>query len=115
MGRRQAAAYAGDRLRPGTPAPDPRVPAIHLERRHRLGLKKARAAAQRIADDMAQTFEITSEWDGDSLRFERAGVSGSLTVSRNRVMLDAQLSGLLAVFRSRIEERLHVDFDRYFS
>ncbi len=90
------------------------MPAIHLERTHRLGLKKARAAAQRIADDMAQSFEMTSEWDGNALHFERAGVSGSLTVSRDRVVLDAQLAGLLGVFRGRIEDRLQADFDRYF-
>ncbi|HLT27998.1 MAG TPA: polyhydroxyalkanoic acid system family protein [Zeimonas sp.] len=90
------------------------MPAIHLERTHRLGLKKARAAAQRVADDMAQTFEMTSEWDGNALRFERSGVSGSLRVSRDRVVLDAQIGGLLTVFRGRIEERLNADFDRYF-
>lgn len=90
------------------------MPGIHLERTHRLGLKKARAAAQKVADDMAQSFEMSSEWDGNELRFTRAGVSGSLTVSRNRVVLDAQLGGLIALFRTRIEERLHDDFDRYF-
>jgi putative polyhydroxyalkanoate system protein len=91
------------------------VPAIHLERKHHLGLKKARAAAQRVADDMAQSFEMASEWEGNALHFERAGVSGSLTVTRDRVVLDAQLGGLVGLFRSRIEERLHADFDRYFS
>ncbi len=90
------------------------MPGIHLERSHHLGLKKARAAAQRVADDMAQTFEMSTEWDGNALHFSRVGVSGSLRVSRDRVVLDAQLGGLLAVFRSRIEERLHDDFDRYF-
>lgn len=90
------------------------MPRIHLERSHQLGLKKARAAAQRVADDMAQTLEMTTKWDGNALRFMRAGVSGSLTISRDRVVLDARLGGLLAVFRSRIEERLHDDFDRYF-
>lgn len=90
------------------------MPGIHLERPHHLGLKKARAAAQRVADDMAQTFEMSTEWDGNALHFSRAGVSGSLTVSRDRVVLDARLGGLLGVFRSRIEERLHDDFDRYF-
>ena len=63
---------------------------------------------------MGKSFAMTSEWDGDSLRFERAGVSGSLTVSRDRVTLYAQLGGLLVAFRGRIEERLHADFDRYF-
>ncbi len=88
--------------------------AIHLERTHRLGLKKARAAAQRVADDMAQSFEMASEWEGNALRFARSGVRGSLVVSRDRVVLDAQLGGLLGVFRARIEERLHDDFGRYF-
>ena len=91
------------------------MPGIHLERSHRLGLKKARAAAQRVADDLAQSFEMSTEWDGNALRFSRAGVRGSLTVSRDRVVLDARLGGMLALFRSRIEERLHDDFDRYFS
>lgn len=90
------------------------MPGIHLERPHHLGLKKARAAAQRVADDMAQNFEMSTEWDGNALHFSRAGVSGSLTVWRDRVVLDARLGGLLGVFRSRIEERLHDDFDRYF-
>ncbi|MCD6679363.1 MAG: polyhydroxyalkanoic acid system family protein [Burkholderiaceae bacterium] len=77
-------------------------------------MKKARVAAQRVADDMAQSFEMESEWDGNALHFERSGVSGSLTVSRDRVVLDAQLGGLVGLFRASIEERLHADFDRYF-
>jgi len=110
VGRRPAAAHAGQRLNVGAR----HVPAIHLERNHRLGLKKARAAAQRVADEMAESLEMRSEWHGNALRFERAGVSGSLTVSRDRVVLDAQLGALAGLFRSRIEERLHADFDRYF-
>lgn len=89
--------------------------AIHLQRRHALGLKKAREAAQKVADDMAESFDIDSEWDGNALRFSRAGVSGSLTVSKDRVVLDARLGLLLAAFKPRIEERLQKDFDRYFA
>ncbi len=89
--------------------------AIYLQRRHTLGLKKARQAAQKVADDMAESFAIESEWDGNALRFSRAGVSGSLTVSKDSVVLDAQLGLLLSAFASRIEERLQKDFDRYFA
>ncbi|KAA0217077.1 MAG: polyhydroxyalkanoic acid system protein [Lautropia sp.] len=89
--------------------------AIYLQRRHALGLKKARQAAQKVADDMAESFAIESEWDGNALRFSRAGVSGSLTVSKDSVVLDAQLGLLLSAFASRIEERLQKDFDRYFA
>jgi len=89
--------------------------AIHLQRKHALGMKKAREAAQKVADDMAESFDIESEWDGNALRFARAGVSGSLTVSKDRVVLDAKLGLLLAAFKPRIEERLQKDFDRYFA
>lgn len=87
---------------------------IHLQRRHKLGLKKARLAAQKVADDMAESFDMQSDWDGNALSFSRSGLSGCLTVSRDRVVLDAKLGVLLAAFRSRIEQRLQEDFDRYF-
>ncbi|MCL4183845.1 MAG: polyhydroxyalkanoic acid system family protein [Burkholderiaceae bacterium] len=88
---------------------------IHLQRRHTLGLKKAKAAAQKVADDLAESFDIESRWDGNALHFSRSGVSGCLTVTRDQVALDAQLGFLLAAFKPRIEERIQKDFDRYFS
>ncbi len=87
---------------------------IVLQRKHKLGLKKARLAAQQVADDMAESFDMVSEWDGNALTFSRSGVSGCLMVSRDRVVLEAKLGLLLAAFRSRIEARLQEDFDRYF-
>lgn len=88
---------------------------IHLSRRHKLGLKKAREAAQKVADEMAESFDMESVWNGNSLHFTRSGVSGSLTVTRDRVVLDAKLGFLLAAFRSRIEEHVQKNFDHYFS
>jgi putative polyhydroxyalkanoate system protein len=88
---------------------------IHLQRKHTLGLKKAKVAAQKVADELAESFDMESRWDGNALHFSRAGVTGCLTVTRDRVSLDARLGLLLAAFRPRIEERLQKDFDRYFS
>ncbi len=89
--------------------------AIHLQRKHRLGLRKAREAAQRVADDMAESFDIDSTWDGNSLHFSRSGLAGCLQVTKDKVVIDAELGILLAMFRARIEERLERDFDRYFA
>ncbi|RPH66746.1 MAG: polyhydroxyalkanoic acid system protein [Burkholderiales bacterium] len=88
---------------------------IHLHRKHKLGLRKAREAAQKVADDMAGTFDMDSEWHGNSLHFSRSGVTGLLKVSKDRVVLDAKLGFLLAAFKPRIEERLEKEFDRYFA
>jgi len=88
---------------------------IHLQRKHGLGLKKAREAAQKVADEMAESFDMESEWDGNELRFARSGVTGCLRVTKDLVVLEAKLGFLLAAFKPRIEEKLEKEFDRYFA
>ena len=87
---------------------------IDLKRDHALGLRKAKTAAQRVADEMEREFGMTSEWDGNVLRFTRSGVTGELVVGRSHVELHAKLGFLLAAFRGRIEEQIHRNFDEYF-
>ncbi len=88
---------------------------ITLERKHKLGLKKARAAAQKVADELEESFDIRSEWEGNALRFSRSGVSGVLEVSRDQVVLTARLGMLLSAFKPRIEAQIHDNFDKYFA
>ena len=87
---------------------------IELKRDHALGLKKARVAAQRVADEMEREFGMTSEWDGNVLRFSRSGVQGELAVTKDEVRLDARLGLLLSAFKPKIEEHVNENFDRYF-
>jgi putative polyhydroxyalkanoate system protein len=86
-----------------------------FERDHALGLGKARDVAQRLADEMADSYDVQSHWDGDSLYFSASGVSGVLAVSDGKISLDAKLGFLMASFKPRIEARLAANFDRYFS
>ena len=87
---------------------------IKLKRKHTLGLAKAKVAAQKVADDLAQEYGMTSEWDGNVIRFNRSGVHGELKVAKDVVVLNAKLGFLLAAFRHRIEEHINDNFDRYF-
>ena len=87
---------------------------IELKRDHALGLKKAKVAAQRVADEMEREFGMTSAWEGNVLRFERTGVHGELVVTKGHVELTATLGFLLSAFRGRIEETIHRNFDEYF-
>jgi putative polyhydroxyalkanoate system protein len=87
---------------------------IELKRDHALGLKKAKAAAQRVADEMEREFGMDCEWDGNVLRFKRTGVAGEMVVGRSHVAVSAKLGFLLAAFRGRIEETIHRNFDDYF-
>ncbi|MEK9720993.1 MAG: polyhydroxyalkanoic acid system family protein, partial [Quisquiliibacterium sp.] len=56
---------------------------VHLRRRHGVGLKVAKAAAQKVADDLAEEFGMQASWDGDVLRLCRTGADGELLVTRN--------------------------------
>jgi putative polyhydroxyalkanoate system protein len=87
---------------------------IHLRRKHSIGLKKAKVAAQKVADDLAEEYGMDAIWEGNLLRFSRGGVDGVLKVSKAEVVLEAKLGFLLSAFRSRIEEHINENFDKYF-
>jgi putative polyhydroxyalkanoate system protein len=88
---------------------------IELKRDHALGIRRAKAAAQKVADEMERDFGMSCEWHGNVLKFSRSGVHGELTVGKNHVELHARLGLLLAAFRTRIEARIHQNFDDYFA
>ena len=87
---------------------------IHLQRKHSIGLKKAKVAAQKVADDLAEEYGVESRWQGDVLKFSRSGVDGELRVGKSEVVLEAKLGFLLSAFRGRIEAHVNDNFDRYF-
>ena len=87
---------------------------LRIRREHGLGLPEARKAAQRVADELAEAFQMTSAWDGDTLRFSRSGISGALSVTANHVEVVARLGMLVAMLKPQIEARVKRDFDEYF-
>jgi putative polyhydroxyalkanoate system protein len=101
----------GYTLRPGRTA---RMATIAIAKKHHLSHKKAREAAQKIADDLSERFDLTCKWDGDCIAFRRSGVSGELHVGKAEVRLDAELGLLLSMLKPKIEEVVHRDFNRYF-
>jgi putative polyhydroxyalkanoate system protein len=88
---------------------------IEVQRDHALGLKKAKAAAQKVADEMAENFDMESEWEGNTLYFSRSGVTGELTVTKNSVQMNAKLGFLLSAFKPKIEAQIEKNFEEYFS
>ncbi len=79
---------------------------ISITQKHKLPHKNAKAAAQKVADKMAEEYDMQSEWEGDVLIFKRNGVSGTLAVFENEAQLDITLSFLFKAFTGRIEEEV---------
>jgi putative polyhydroxyalkanoate system protein len=87
---------------------------IELHRVHNLGLKAARAAADRMAEHLGRKFDLKGDWEGNVLRFERPGVTGSLAISDKDLRLSVALGFLLKAMKGSIEASVVHELDKLF-
>ena len=85
---------------------------IKLVRSHSLAITKAKALAQKAADDLAAAYDLSSEWHGNTLRFHRWGVDGQMQVTEKEIRLDVTLGFLLKAFKARFVENIERNFDK---
>ena len=82
------------------------MPDIHLARKHTLSVAHAKKIAQKAADDLAEEYDLRSSWDGDTLKFERSGVSGQMHVTASQIAIDVTLGFLLKPFKAKFESHM---------
>ena len=87
---------------------------IDVRRVHNLGLKAARAAADRMADDLGRKFDLRGDWKGNILHFERPGVNGSLSIDDKNLHLTVSLGFLLKAMKGSIERAVMSQLDALF-
>jgi putative polyhydroxyalkanoate system protein len=88
------------------------VASISIQRRHRLGLAQARERVGELAQALEQDLEATWQWQGDELRFERAGASGIVRIAEERLDVEVSLGLLLRPFRERIAAQISDRLDK---
>lgn len=88
----------------------------NIEIRHRHSRKKAdaRAAIERIAEHIAEKFDVAYAWDGDQLAFDRSGVHGLIKLVGKEIHVSAHLSFFLAMLRGPIEAEIRRYLDEEF-
>jgi len=79
---------------------------IHLRRSHELTAKAARQRVDRMAEALGQKFDAECRWQGEVLSIEHPNVSGTVTVGKDEIVVEATLGFLLALFRDRVDEEL---------
>lgn len=88
---------------------------LHILRRHALGLPTARKIAFQWAEHAEQEFGMTCTYEEgkaqDEVCFSRAGVDGTLHVTKDRFELNAKLGFLLGAFKLRIESEIVKNLD----
>jgi putative polyhydroxyalkanoate system protein len=79
---------------------------IDMRARHSMSEKDAQVAADELAGDLANKFDIDYGWDGDHIHFERSGVHGMITVRENEIRIKAVLGLMLIFLKPRIEQEI---------
>jgi putative polyhydroxyalkanoate system protein len=91
------------------------MPDIDLKRVHHLGMKAARAAADEMAADLGRKFGLVGSWTGNTLHFDRPGVTGKLALTEKDLHLTVTLGFLLKALRGSIERAVHEELDTLFA
>lgn len=93
--------------------------AIDIHAIHTMSRKDAQQAADDLARDLADKFDIEYGWDEDTICFERSGVEGTIRVDGEQIHIVAQLGFMLSLFKDTLEgeirRQLHEHFNCTFS
>ncbi len=88
---------------------------IEIHRDHGLGLVAARRAAEQMAADLGRKFDVRGSWQGDTLRFERPGVSGFVMLTDKDLRVSISLGFLLKAMKASIEKLIHQELETLFT
>lgn len=95
--------------------PEIAMPKIDIRRPHQLSLPDARAVVDQVAARMHDKFGMEGQWQGDSLRFSRPGVTGAITVDSDAIHVTAELGMLLAPLKGMLEQEIRRKLDEHFT
>jgi putative polyhydroxyalkanoate system protein len=80
---------------------------IDIKRKHSKPLKDAKKSVERVAQHIAEKFDVEYDWSGNTLNFSRSGVDGQIAVSAKEVHVVANLSFLLTMLKGPVEKEIH--------
>jgi putative polyhydroxyalkanoate system protein len=85
---------------------------IDLVKPHSLPIAKAKTIAQKEVDALAGEYDLSSEWQGNTLHFHRSGLEGRMHVTDSEVQLHVTLGLLLRPFKGRLVDHIERSLDR---
>lgn len=79
---------------------------INIRRRHKLEHAELRARVSHLAERLGEKYGADCSWDGDVVHIDHSNVTGTVTVSKTEVVIDAKLGFFLSMFSHRVEEEI---------
>ena len=90
------------------------MPKIDIRRPHNLPLDQARTVVDKVAARMREKFDMQSRWQGDTLRFSRSGVNGTIAVAPDAIHVNAELGLMLSPLKGMVEQEIRRKLDEHF-
>jgi len=87
---------------------------ISLVRPHSVPIAEAKGRVQKAANELAAEHELSSNWHGNILYFERSGLHGEIHVTHSEVRVEATLGFLLKPMKAKLVDRLERTFEKLF-
>ena len=87
---------------------------ISIVHAHKLAPSQAREAAQRVADKLKHEYDLSSQWNGDVLHFQRSGVTGTLALAGEQVEMKLKLGMFMSAFSGPIEAKIRDNMHKVF-
>ena len=88
---------------------------IEITRNHSKPLKDAKKAVERVAQHIAEKFDVEYDWSGNTLNFSRTGVDGHIAVSAKQIHVSVNLSFMLMMIKSSVDREIHRYLDEEFT
>lgn len=86
---------------------------IIVEREHQLGRAGARDKAQALAERLAEKYDVSYQWHGDTLAVSRAGAEGTIVVDDSTIYITLKLGVVFSALRGRIKREMEAALDKH--
>jgi putative polyhydroxyalkanoate system protein len=90
------------------------MPSIDIRRPHSLSPAEAHAVIDKVATRMREKFDVQTQWQGETLTFQRPGINGTISVVADEIQVSAELGMLLSPLKSMIEQEIRRKLDEHF-
>jgi putative polyhydroxyalkanoate system protein len=90
------------------------MPQINISRKHSLSRDKARRAAESVAEQLNDRYQLHYSWEGDSLHFKHVGLKGHLELNESEVRIKINLGIMMLALKPALEQEIHLYMNEIF-
>lgn len=91
------------------------MPSIDIRKPHPLSTSQARAVVEQVAARMQQKLGVESRWEGDTMHIARPGVTGTIAIQGDVIVVNVQLGLMFSPFKGMVEQEIRSKLDEHFS